>query len=123
MRIWLRRSLIVALVLGIAVVLYIGLFTGDRVVAREVGAKGIGSVTLLSATHTIDRIYPSMMGPSSEQEKIDVVSKPAHELIWLTGIKSELVGVDGMTQVSRECFCHSNLTVTPGREWAQIADR
>src|SRR5215210_5057898 len=102
----LRRSLMVLLVALIAGVFYWHAVFDDRVIARDVTAAG-QRVTLLSRTHTLDRIYMSMQGPFSNQSEIQLTegSQP-RELIWITGLRAELVGRDGSSPISREFFCH-----------------
>ncbi|MBC8109182.1 MAG: hypothetical protein H7Z14_21530, partial [Anaerolineae bacterium] len=106
----LRRSLMVLLVAFIAGVFYWHAVFDDRVLARDVTAAG-QRVTLLSRTHTLGRIYMSMQGPFSNQPDIRLTDDDQpRELIWITGVRAELVGRDGSSPISREFFCHSNLT-------------
>ncbi len=104
----LRRSLIVVLGVAIAGMVYFAAVGGDRVVARE-----MDHVTLLSRSYTIDRLYQSMQGPSSEHQNIRLVEGSGRELLWVTGVRAEIVGPDGQAQRPQEFFCHSNLTFTP----------
>ena len=118
-----RRALLVALPALIGALFYWHAFFDDRVIARTVTTTGQQRVTLLSRPHTLDRVYKSMQGPCSSHASIrlgDDSQRDQRELIWLTGIRAELVDRDGQSPVSREFFCHSNLTfnidgLTPAR--------
>jgi hypothetical protein len=103
-----RRVSIIVMTVAIATMLYVQLAGRDRVIGRSAG-----SVTLLSKAHTIDKLYPSMLGPNSEQDGIPLVDNGSNELLWLTGVSSELVDADSWQAISREFFCHSNLTIDP----------
>ena len=51
----------------------------------------------LSPTYTIDKKYRSMEGPgSTDSIYIDAQQDPP-ELLWITGVKTEMVGEDGST--------------------------
>jgi hypothetical protein len=83
---------------------------GNHVAASRKTADGAREVTLLSVPHTIDRTYESMTGPRSIHPSIELgksLSQPG--LLWITGIRSEMVGLDGITPLSSDFFCHSNL--------------
>ena len=89
-----RRSLMVLIVGAIAYLLFWNTRHSDRVLARETSSSGAGaghSVTLLSRTHTLDRIYQSMQGPFSNHEQIRLLETPTRELLWITGLRSSLV--------------------------------
>src|SRR5437016_4119157 len=111
----LRRSLIVILALLIGGMFYINAYHTDRIVARAALASGGQEVTLLSRTHTIDKLYPSMMGPYSNHADIHLLETGPRQLLWLTGLRAELVSRDGQSPISREFFCHSNLVFTPDK--------
>src|SRR4051794_6406251 len=100
-----RRVLILLLITAIPAALYWSKYYADSIVARNNNA-----LTLLSRTHTIDRIYQSMQGPYSTQANFRLVDLPQRQLLWITGLHCQLVGKDGMATISREFFCHSNLT-------------
>jgi hypothetical protein len=117
---FIRRAFMVVLALvagGLFYAIHWHLTYHDRIVSREMSTDGRGTVTLLSQTYKIDKIYQSMMGPYSNQWALHLVDdvKPSQppQLLWLTGIKTDLVQADGSTPTSREFFCHSNLVFTP----------
>ena len=114
MRKLLRRTLIVVLSIATVLMVYFGRNNAVAVVSRDLGADGKPRVTLLSSTHTIDRIYQSMQGPASQQTSIFLSDAGPRHVVWLTALDSQLVGADGKSEISREYFCHSNLTFTPG---------
>jgi len=65
------------------------------------------SFEILSKMHTVDRVYPSMKGPSDTQFfKLEDVTKP--ELLWLKSVKVDILDKQGESQ-SSEYLCHSNL--------------
>ncbi|PYQ52878.1 MAG: hypothetical protein DMF59_03150 [Acidobacteria bacterium] len=63
---------------------------------------------ILSKVYTIDRKYKSMEGPSSVQ-KIVLGSSVTPELLWITGIRTEMVAEDGTTPQLPELMCHLNV--------------
>jgi hypothetical protein len=67
---------------------------------------------VLSQTYTIDKKYRSMEGPSSVQ-KITLGDKDTPELLWITGIRTEMVGEDGSTPQLAELMCHVNVDLDP----------
>src|ERR1043166_9605488 len=59
----------------------------------------------LSPTYTIDKKYRSMEGPgSTESIYIDAQQDPP-ELLWIVGVKTEMVGEDGETPQLPELMC------------------
>ena len=63
---------------------------------------------VLSQIYTIDKKYRSMEGPSSVQ-KINLGDKNNPELLWITGIRTEMVTADGTTPQLAELMCHVNV--------------
>jgi hypothetical protein len=63
---------------------------------------------VLSKVYTIDRKYRSMEGPSSIQ-KVFLGNRSAAELLWITGIRTEMVMEDGTTPQLPELMCHVNV--------------
>jgi hypothetical protein len=108
-----RRGLIIALSLAIATTIFFTFGTGDRVIARDIGGDGVGKLTLLSRSYTIDRLYQSMEGPFGEHQGVRLVESSPRQLLWITGMYCELVGPDGKEQRPQDFFCHSNLTFSP----------
>lgn len=91
------------------------------------GARGLLAAALLSAAmageaavpeekviyspaYPIDRIYRSMEGPSSTRS-VFLVESAEPELLWLTGVKTEMVGADGETPSLPEFMCHVNVDI------------
>lgn len=69
------------------------------------------AATVMSDTFEIDRIYPSMKGPSfvtrftlSQDEAVGL-----RELLWLRGYRAEITGEDGTTPKSQQYMCHSTM--------------
>ncbi len=62
----------------------------------------------LSKVYTIDRKYRSMEGPSSVQ-KVYVGNSSQPELLWITGVRTEMVAEDGTTPQLPELMCHVNV--------------
>ena len=77
-------------------------------------ARGFETKQVLSQVYTIDRIYRSMEGPSSMQQVyLGDPAKP--ELIWILGVKTEMVGEDGRTPQLPELMCHVNVDIDTDR--------
>lgn len=70
------------------------------------------SKQVLSPVYSIDRKYKSMEGPQATQTiYLGDPSKP--ELVWITGIRTEVVGEDGHTPALPELMCHMNVDIDP----------
>lgn len=63
---------------------------------------------VLSRVYTIDKKYRSMEGPSSV-ERIHLGDPQKPELLWITGIRTEMVQEDGTTPQLPELMCHVNI--------------
>lgn len=68
------------------------------------------SLEILSPVYSVDGIYRSMTGPQ-ETRPVSVLPGHAPELLWITGYRAEMVAADGVTPLSQEFMCHSNLDV------------
>lgn len=73
---------------------------------------------ILSQVYTVEKKYKSMEGPSSMarvflREEGDRDKAP--ELIWLTAVRTEMVGEDGKTPQLPELMCHVNLDIDSGK--------
>jgi hypothetical protein len=76
------------------------------------------SKQFISPVYTIDKIYHSMEGPSSmERIYLGDPSAPA-ELLWVTGIRTEMVDADGKSPQLPELMCHVNVDLDPARHQA-----
>jgi hypothetical protein len=74
-----------------------------------------GSKQFISPVYTIDKIYHSMEGPSSmERIYLGDPAAPA-ELLWVTGIRTEMVDADGKTPQLPELMCHVNVDLDTAR--------
>jgi hypothetical protein len=109
----LRGLLVVMLSVALCVLAYVRGRSDPLVLVNHLARDGRGSLTILSPIHTIDRIYPSMHGPSSVHGNVYLAADAPRQILFVTGIESKLVGGDGRSPVSREFFCHSNLVVNP----------
>ena len=78
-------------------------------------------LTLVSGGYRLDKIYRSMEGPWSVQRGIQLApdsssafhnsqSAIRNSVVWITGLDMQVVDATKQTPVSREFFCHSNLT-------------
>ena len=83
-----------------------------HVVGHDVADSGAGSVTLLSQTYTLDRIYHSMEGPYGVLGDLKLEGRHPKTLLWITGVETAVMGKDGETAISPEFFCHANLTLS-----------
>jgi hypothetical protein len=73
---------------------------------REIGATR--TMVIETGPMTIDRIYPSMTGPTA---RIDIDTS---DMAWITAVSTEVVdGVDD-SPMSQEFFCHSQLQLVSG---------
>jgi hypothetical protein len=80
----------------------------------------VKSVTLLSDSYHLDKIYRSMEGPFSISRAIHLSENANPTLQWVTGVEMQVVDAAKQQPVSPEFFCHSNLTfsdqsVTPAQ--------
>jgi hypothetical protein len=83
----------------------------DYLLERVANHENTQAVVLLSRAYRVDQIYESMTGPRSVQPRFQLLdgrSKP--ELLWITGVRSDVFDADGISSAPREFFCHSNLT-------------
>jgi cyclophilin family peptidyl-prolyl cis-trans isomerase len=76
--------------------------------ALPLAAAQIETKQVLSKTYTIDRKYRSMEGPASS-DRIYLGDPTKPELIWIIGVKTEMVGEDGKTPQLPELMCHVNV--------------
>ena len=72
--------------------------------------SGTGSHAVKSETEifSMDRIYRSMFGPASTN-RVTLLQTDEPEMLWITAVRSDIVGADGETPDSAEYFCHSVL--------------
>jgi hypothetical protein len=81
------------------------------------------SKQFISPIYTIDKIYHSMEGPSSvERIYLGDTSAPA-ELLWVTGIRTEMVDADGTTPQLPELMCHVNIDLDQPKHQALFGFR
>jgi cyclophilin family peptidyl-prolyl cis-trans isomerase len=72
---------------------------------------------VLSDVYKIVKKYKSMEGPAGAQTVfLEERTKP--ELLWLTAIKTEVVGEDGKRLMSPELMCHMNIDIDPAKHQA-----
>jgi cyclophilin family peptidyl-prolyl cis-trans isomerase len=71
------------------------------------------SKVVLSNTYTIEKKYRSMEGPGSTQTVY--LEDGAPELLWVTGVRTEMVGEDGKTAQLPEFMCHVNVDIDPSK--------
>jgi len=76
----------------------------------SVSEVAVREFTFVSTIYHIDRIYKSMKGPKSKHE-FNLPAPEKDALIWITGFKAVMVGLDGETPISQEFMCHSNLDI------------
>ena len=72
----------------------------------------------LSDVYTIDTKYRSMEGPASLR-KVQLQEGPP-ELLWITGVRTEMVEEDGSTPQLPELMCHVNVDLDPERHRAMF---
>ncbi len=76
------------------------------------------SKQFVSPVYTIDKIYHSMEGPSSMQRIYLGDPDATAELLWVTGIRTEMMDADGTTPQLPELMCHVNVDLDPSRHQA-----
>ena len=81
------------------------------------------SKQFVSPVYTIDKIYHSMEGPSSMERIYLGDPNGSAELLWVTGIRTEMVGADGSTPQLPELMCHVNVDLDPGKHQALFGFR
>src|SRR5207249_2994832 len=72
---------------------------------------------VLSEVYPIVKKYKSMEGPAGAQT-VYLGDREKPELLWLTAIKTEVVGADGKTLMSPELMCHMNVDLDPAKHRA-----
>ena len=87
------------------------------VVSAAVAAPHVYTQQILSKVYTIDRKYRSMEGPSSVQ-RITLGDAAKPELLWIVGMRTEMVGEDGKTPQLPELMCHVNVDLDPAKHQA-----
>src|ERR1051325_11484418 len=65
---------------------------------------------VLSDVYRIDKKYKSMEGPAGVKT-IYLGDQEKPELVWVTGIKTEVVKDDGVTLAPQELMCHLNVEI------------
>lgn len=78
----------------------------------------VTSKQFLSPVYTIEKKYRSMEGPGSLQKYYlgDPAADP--ELLWIVGVRTEMVGRDGRTPQLPELMCHINVDLDAERHRA-----
>jgi cyclophilin family peptidyl-prolyl cis-trans isomerase len=71
----------------------------------------------LSKVYTIDKKYRSMEGPWSV-DRVYLGDQKNPELLWITGVRTEMVGEDGKTPQLPEFMCHVNVDIDPAQHQA-----
>jgi hypothetical protein len=98
----------------------IAILTATAALAAQPAAQ---STQFLSQVYTIDKIYHSMEGPSSVESIYLGDPNGAAELLWVTGIRTEMVGADGATPQLPELMCHVNIDLDPQKHQALFGFR
>jgi cyclophilin family peptidyl-prolyl cis-trans isomerase len=75
---------------------------------------------VLSKVYTIDKKYRSMEGPGSIIT-VHLGDQDHPEVVWLTGIKTEVVGEDGIAAAPQEMMCHLNVEIDSAKHKALFA--
>ena len=87
-------------------------------VAASASTQPVQQFQFLSDVYTIEKQYRSMEGPAS-MKKIYLLEGPP-ELLWITGVKTEMVTADGVTPQLPELMCHVNVDLDPQRHAALL---
>jgi hypothetical protein len=81
----------------------------------EIHPNGRNQVEVISKPYTLDRIYMSMTGPSGNHPVDCLLPNEKPQLVWLTGLQTEMLDGDSRQTISPEFCCHANLTFDPKR--------
>jgi hypothetical protein len=81
----------------------------------ETSANGSNRVEIISQPYTLDKIYLSMTGPSGNHPVTCLLPHEQPQLVWLTGLQTEVLDADSRQIISPEFCCHANLTLDPKR--------
>lgn len=86
----------------------------NKVMGRHSHVDGSYSIEIASQPYRLNKVYRSMTGPRGNQAHIRLVEDAAgEEVLWLTGLETQVVDADTLGPVANEYFCHSNLTLNP----------
>jgi len=77
-------------------------------IRRSQSSTGVWQIELLSAAHTVDRVYRSMRGPQ-ERRSLPLFEFDRPERVWITGCRLQMVAEDGVTPSSNRFTCHTNI--------------
>ena len=66
-----------------------------------------GKTAFLSPTFLVDNIYTSMEGPKAMRGF--QVNPNSEELVWINSYATEVMAADGLTELSKDFMCHTNL--------------
>jgi len=80
-----------------------------------VNRNGRNQIELISKPYTLDKIYLSMTGPGGNHPFDCLLPNEKPQLVWLTGLQTELLDADSRQTISPEFCCHANLTLDPKR--------
>ncbi|MDB6004364.1 MAG: hypothetical protein JWR15_1351 [Prosthecobacter sp.] len=112
-RIWLYAAL---LVVGTGVLVYQQATLREQrafILSSSDSPDGKGHLEILSKAYSIDRLYQSMEGPASNQPSLKLSPKCSDdEVLFVTGISSQMVDKDNRSEAPVELFCHANLTLS-----------
>ncbi len=76
----------------------------------ETRANGTNRVEIVSKPYTLDKIYMSMTGPGGNHPFDCLLPHEKAQLVWLTGLQTEVLDADSRQSISPEFCCHANLT-------------
>ncbi len=79
----------------------------------ETRSNGSNWVEVVSKPYTLDKIYLSMTGPSGNHPVTCLLPNAKPQLVWLTGLRTEVLDADNRETISPEFCCHANLTFDP----------
>jgi hypothetical protein len=77
--------------------------------APAFAAPGVHVAKFTSDPYEIDQIYRSMVGPMSRDE-VYILETEEPELLWITGIRTEVVSDSDESVSLPEYMCHANLS-------------
>jgi len=87
------------------------------VALTSAAANVVSTTTVVSEVYPIEKKYLSMEGPRGSQT-VYLGDPITPELVWLTAIRTEVVGEDGKTPAAPELMCHMNVDLDTMRHQA-----
>jgi hypothetical protein len=98
---------------SLTLLVFVILFVGCHPTRENVAPASPTKVQVVySQPYLVDRLYPSMTGPTSLQE-VYLGNPEERELCWIVGYDTEIVPEHSSESLQQEFMCHANLDLSP----------